>query len=330
MDCKPFIVIFAIFFAIVLPCSALNVVSTTSVLWDPVQSIGGSNVKVIYLADPAVCPHVQGDIIPNRIQIEKEFISSADLFVAHNSSVDRQYVMPFVDDFMNANGYTKPEWVTLNNPDMTWNTPENAKNLATEVKDWLIQADPENTDYYNKMHESYIARIDEAGKMTPEEKDLIPGQKAISMLWQKNAAENWLGLDVVDYYAPDFYMGGKYSATKMVDRINENPKSYEDVLYVIENMQSGELGKGIEESLKDKGFEVKRVIFTNFPNSIDGVDSIPAVLEYNKNLVIPNDKVEVLENTDSDLPKPTKSPGFGIITIFASACVILFGRKIFS
>jgi len=39
---------------------------------------------VIYIADPAICPHVQGDIIPNRIQLQREFIANADLFVAIN------------------------------------------------------------------------------------------------------------------------------------------------------------------------------------------------------------------------------------------------------
>jgi len=337
MSFKPFFVyvvyILAVICIVASPCAALDVVSTTSVLWDPVQSIGGENVNVIYIADPAVCPHMQGDIIPNRIQIEKDFIESADLFVAHNSSVDRQYVMPYVDEFMEANEYGTVDWVTLKDPNMTWNTPENAKKLAEEVMGWLIAADPDNTDYYTEMYETYVVEIDTAGELTPEEKEAIPGQQVISILWQKGAAKNWLGLDVADYYAPDFYMGGKYTAVKLVDKINENPDKYENVVYVIENMQSGELGKGVEEALKDKGFDTKRVIFTNFPKSVDGVDSIPDVLKYNKNLVTPGDTVHASAGDSSasqenNLPaEPTKSPGFGFIVALASAGAVLFARK---
>lgn len=57
-------------------------------------------------------------------------------------------------------------------------------------------------------------------------------------------------------------------------------------MYVIENMQSGEMAKGIEEALVDIAVKSKRVIFTNFPRSVEGVESIPDVLKYNKNLLL--------------------------------------------
>jgi len=318
---------------IALPCTALNVVSTTSVLWDPVQSIGGDYVDVIYIADPAVCPHMQGDIIPNRIQIEKEFIQSADVFVAHNSSVDQQYVMPYVNDFMKANEYGTVEWVTLKDPAMTWNTPEKAAELAEEVTGWLIAADPEHAAYYTGRYEAYVGEINAAGQLTAEEKETIPGQKVISMIWQKDAAEQWLELDVVDIYAPDFYMKGSYTAVKLVDRINANPETYKDVVYVIENMQSGELGKGVEEALTDKGFAVERVVFTNFPKSIDGVGSIPDVLAYNKHLVSPGPAADASETDTSGSPQeqqtePTQSPGFTMVTALLCIGAILCARKV--
>ena len=105
-----------------------------------------------------------------------------------------------------------------------------------------------------------------------------------------------------------------------IDRINENPDSYKNVVYVIENMQSGELGKGVEESLTDKGYDTQRVIFTNFPKSIEGVDSIPDVLAYNKNLVTPDSVADsssaaTSKDMQDELPEPTKSPGFTIGTI---------------
>lgn len=137
--------------ALVLCCPAvcaLDVVSTTSVLWDPVTEIGGDRVNAIYVADPAICPHLQGDIINNRIQMNRDFIINADLFVGHNSSVDAQYVIPPLDKFMEANGYGTIDWIFLKDPNMSWNTPEDALLLADEVKGWLIAADPANESYY--------------------------------------------------------------------------------------------------------------------------------------------------------------------------------------
>ena len=57
-------------------------------------------------------------------------------------------------------------------------------------------------------------------------------------------------------------------------------------MYVIENMQSGEMAKGIEEALTDLAVKADRVTFTNFPKSVDGVNSIADVLSYNKNLLL--------------------------------------------
>lgn len=320
MKVRTFLLLFlSLSFFSISGAGALDVVSTTTVLWDPIQYMGGDNVDIIYIADPAVCPHMQGDIIPNRIQMERDFIKDADLFVAHNSSVDQQYVMPYIDDFMESNEYGTVDWVTLKDPNMTWNTPENALKLAEELKGWLVTADPGNSDYYERRYASYCEMI-EGADLSDIEKEEIRGQDVVVMIWQKGAAEQWLYLDSVSFFAPEFYQGGKYTATKVVDDINSNPEKYGNVVYVIENMQSGELGKGIEEALKDRGIDVKRVIFTNFPKSVDGVNSIPDVLEYNKQLVMP-----VKDATTSE-----KSPGFvamgAMIGIGISAVLFIVGR----
>ena len=270
---------------------AMNVVSTTSVLWDPVTQIGGDRVEAIYVADPAICPHLQGDIINNRIQMNRDFIATADLFVGQNSSVDNQYVIPPLDKFMEANDYGAIDWVFLKDPDMSWNTPDDAVLLADEVKGWLIAADPGNKTYYEENYAEYIDSINLAD-LSDDEADAIGGQDVIVMLWQKKPAEQWLGLNIVDFYAPDFYMKGEYTASKLIDRIQADPDKYQNVKYVIENMQSGELAKGVEEALNDLGIDSERVVFTNFPKSLDGVDTIPDVLEYNKGLVMPGTAIE--------------------------------------
>ncbi len=281
-------VLFMLFFSLLfIPgMSALHVVSTTAVLWDPAQYIGGEKVQAIYIADPTICPHMQADIIPNRIQMQKDFIQNADLFIAHNGSVDVSYVMPYVNDFMAANDYGIVEWVTLKNPSMTWNTPEGAKALSTEVASWLIAADPANQSYYEGRLNEYLAQID-AADVSPEERKVIAGQDAVVMIWQQDAAEKWLGLHTVSVFAPEFYQQGKFTPRAVVNDVYNDPGKYRNVKYVIENMQSGDMAKGLEEALRDQKVEVKRVIFTNFPKSLPGVDSLPDVLRYNKQLVMP-------------------------------------------
>ena len=207
------------------PTAGLSVVSTTSVLWDPILFIGGDRVEAIYIADPAICPHVQGDIIPNRIQFQRDFIANADLFVAINGSVDRENVMPFVEKFMTANGYGNVEWTTLQDPSMVWNTPDGARALAREVTGWLVAADPGNATYYEERSGEYIRMID-AADLSGEERTVIPGQEAIVMIWQREAVEDWLGLSVVTVFGPPFYEEGRFVPQMIVDDIINNPEKY--------------------------------------------------------------------------------------------------------
>ncbi|MCD1295417.1 metal ABC transporter substrate-binding protein [Methanocella sp. CWC-04] len=291
----------------------LDIVSTTSVLWDPVAQIGGDKVNVIYISNPAICPHMQSDVIQNNLQLNKDFISKADMFVANNGSIDKEYVMPYVADFMKSNGFGEVKWYTLKDPSMTWNKPENAKKLAAEVKGWLAEKDPDNAAYYEENYNEYVKKID-AAEPTEQEKGLLGQQNVIVMLWQQDAVQNWLGINVVNIFAPEFAMNGTKTPAKLVDDIKANPDKYKDVKFIIENMQSGELAKGVEEALKDEGINVKRVVFTNYPRSVEGVESIPDLLKYNKDLILEN----AAEPTNT--VTPTQTP-VGMIAVIAGMLI---------
>ncbi|QYZ79330.1 PGF-pre-PGF domain-containing protein [Methanofollis formosanus] len=296
-----------VFCALLTPsAAALDVVATTSVLADPFQAIGGEHVEAIAVADPAICPHMQGDIIDNRIQMQKDFIASADLFVAHDSSMDKPVVMPAIEKFIDANDYGTVDWTVVETE--YWNTPENAKVLAAEVRSILAEVDPENATAYEANYESYCEAID-ATDLTEEEAARINGQDVIVMAWQKNPVENWLGLNVVAVFGPEFYMEGKFTPAKVVDDINADPEKYQNVKYVIENMQSGEMAKGIEEALHDQGIRAERVIFTNFPMSITDVKSIPDVLVHNKEAITPPDRPMTIVATTSVISDPFQAIG---------------------
>lgn len=263
----------------------IKIVCTTSVLMDPATFIGGDKVEAISIADPTLCPHLQADIIPNRIQLNMDFIKKADVFMAYNDNNDKNINMPAVENFMEANGFGSVEWRTVSDPSRGWNTPTTAKLLASEVFGWLVEEDPANEGYYQERYDEYVESFD-AVEPTDAEREQLNQTKVIVMLWQMEPVQNWLGMNVVNFFAPEFAMNGTKTNDKVVDDIIANPEKYEDVAYVVENMQSGELGKGIEEALLDRGINAKRVIFTNFPGSITSVDTIAEVLDYNKHLVL--------------------------------------------
>ena len=265
--------------------AAFKIVCTTSVIMDPATYIGGDRVEAISIADPSLCPHLQSDIIPSRIQLNMEFIKDADLFMAYNDSNDQKYNMPAVNDFMKANSYGAVSWNTTFNPSRGWNTPTNARLLAEEVKSWLVEFDPANQTYYEDRYNDYVKSFD-AIEPNEAEKRQLNETEVIVMLWQKEPVQNWLGMDVINFFAPEFAMNGSKTAAKVVDDINAYPDKYENVSFVIENMQSGELAKGIEEALKDKGINATRIIFTNFPGSAEGTDTMADVLNHNKQLVL--------------------------------------------
>jgi zinc/manganese transport system substrate-binding protein len=265
--------------------ATLRIVSTTSVLMDPATYIGGDRVEAITIADPTLCPHLQADIIPNRIQLNMDFIANANMFMAYNDSNDQRYNMPAVNDFMKANDYGEVVWYTVSNPSLGWNTPTNAKILATEVKGWLEEKDPTNATYYEQRYDDYVKSFD-AIEPTAEEREKLNQTEVVVMLWQMDPVQDWLGMKVVNFFAPEFAMNGTKTAAKVVDDINANPTKYQNVTYVIENMQSGELAKGIEEALNDKGINAERVIFTNFPGSVPEANTMAEVLDYNKQLVL--------------------------------------------
>jgi zinc/manganese transport system substrate-binding protein len=265
--------------------STLKIVCTTSVLMDPATYIGGDRVEAISIADPTLCPHLQTDIIPNRIQLNMDFIKDANMFMAYNDSNDQRYNMPAINDFMTANNYGTAEWMTISNPSRGWNTPTNSKLLAAEVEGWLANKDPANKTYYEQRYNDYAKSFD-AIEPTESEKKQLNQTQVIVMLWQKDPVQNWLGMNVVNFFAPEFALNGTKTAARVVDDINANPEKYQNVKYIIENMQSGELAKGIEESLTDKGIDAERVIFTNFPGSVEGADTMAEVLNHNKQIVL--------------------------------------------
>lgn len=297
----------------------MKVVCTTSVLMDPVTYIGGDLVEAVSISDPTLCPNVQSDIIPSRIQLNAGFIKNADMFVAFNDSNDRSYNIPAVEKFMASNEYGNVTWLCISNPSAGWNTPDTAKGVAAQVYGWLKAKDPANQSYYGQRYDAYLKLFD-AIQPTAAEKVQLNRTKVIVMMWQVDPVQKWLGMDVVGVFAPEFVMNGSRTADKVVADIQANPEKYEDVAYVIENMQSGDLAKGIEEALHDRGIDAKRVVFTNFPSSVPDTATMADVLEYNKRLVLPA--------TATTTPLPTATAAASPVGFEALFAGVLIGMAL--
>jgi zinc/manganese transport system substrate-binding protein len=262
----------------------LNITSTTTVLLDPLRAIGGDRVKVISVTDPTICPHLQSDIIPGRIQINKDIIAASDLYVSfNNSSMDKGAVQA-VTKFIATNYNRQITWTTPRSSYLAWNTPTDARKMVGEVKTWLIAADPADTAYFESNYNTYLAQID-GSDISSDQKAINQKTDVIVMEWQRDASEKWLGLHIVDVFNSQSSDSTVHTPKDLADLINANPEKYRNVSFVIENMQSGEIAKGVEEALQAKGINAKRIVFTNFPESVSGVSSIPDVLAYNRDLV---------------------------------------------
>lgn len=139
---------------------------------------------------------------------------------------------------------------------------------------------------------------------------------------QVDPVQKWLGMDVVNFFAPEFVMKGTKTPDKIVADINAHPENYTGVAYVIENMQSGELAKGIEEALHDHGINAKRVIFTNFPYSVSGVETMADVLDYNKNLVLQGAATTTPTAMPTQANTPTSTPApMGMLPLVAGLLI---------
>src|SRR5690606_17406238 len=157
---------------------------------------------------------LQTDIIPNRIQLNMDFIKDANMFMAYNDSNDQRYNMPAINDFMTANNYGTAEWMTISNPSRAWNTPTNSKLLAPEVERWSADKDPSYITYFEQRYSDYANSFEGFESSESEKKQLIRSQ-VIVMLWQKDPVPNSLGMNVVNIFAPEFALNGTKTAARV-------------------------------------------------------------------------------------------------------------------
>ena len=246
--------------------TGLQVVTSTSLLAQVVERVGGDKVDVVNIIPPAQCPG-HFDVTPDDIQK----LADADIFLMHGWQGEK-----FTDDLI----------ASADNPDLNvhkidvkgnWMTPQVQTQAIDLVAGIISQADAENSADFQKNADSFkssvTAKGDEMAASLAEAG--IPGINVLCAEQQAGFVQ-WAGLNIVATFGrPDSLT--PQVVKELVDKGIEG-----NVTLVIDNMQSGQdAGAGIAEELKSA-----RVILSNFPGGYDNTETWEQAIEYNVGLLL--------------------------------------------
>lgn len=133
-----------------------KVVASFFPLYDFAKHVGGNKVNVTTMVPVGVEPH---DWEPTTQQIQG--LLSADLLVYNGASIDK-----WADKIETKLKVNASEGLPLltddheNHDPHTWLDPILAKRQVELIRNGLIKADPQNTDFYMQNAQSYLAQLD--------------------------------------------------------------------------------------------------------------------------------------------------------------------------
>ncbi len=250
--------------------SKLKVVTSTSLIAQIAERVGGSRVDVVNIIPPAQCPG-HFDVKPGDIQR----LAEADLFLLHGWQGE-----VFAQDLI----------ASANNPDLTvvsldiqttenqnWMVPAVQKEATDIITDALCQVDAEDCSVYQESATEYKEAI--VAKEAEVEGRLnqanLSGVNVMCADMQAGFVQ-WVGFNIVATYGrPD-------SLTPQVVRDLVDTGRAENVTLIIDNLQSGQdAGKGVAEEL---GY--RRIILSNFPGGFDNTETWEKAIDRNVELIL--------------------------------------------
>jgi zinc transport system substrate-binding protein len=244
----------------------LKVVTSTSLIAQIVERMGGDKVSVVNIIPPAQCPG-HFDVKPGDIQK----LADARLFIIHNWQGEK-----FSDDLIasanNKNLTTVKVELTGN-----WMTPPVQRDAADKIAATLVQIDPDSSAAYQKATAEYKAKV------TDKESEIKAklGQvnlSAVNVLCDEQQADfvKWAGLNIIATYGrPETFT--PQVVKDLVDKGREGK-----VTLVIDNMQTGgESGKSLAEQLG-----VKHIVLSNFPGGYENTETWEKAIDKNVELIL--------------------------------------------
>ena len=243
----------------------LKVATTTSLIEQIVERVGGTKVDVVNIIPPAQCPG-HFDVKPGDIQK----LADADVFFLHGWQGEM---------------FSQQLISSANNPDLNvvqlniegnWMVPSVQKEAAEKIVGVLIQVDSENGSYYQKLSTTYKESIAlketeikaKLDKVDLSDTNVLCAEMLIGFV-------KWIGLNVVATYGrPDSL------TPKVVKELVDKGRARK-VSLIIDNLQSGQdAGAGIAEELG-----CTRVILSNFPGGVEHTETWEKAIEYNIRLI---------------------------------------------
>ena len=248
----------------------LKVVTSTSLIAQIVERVGGDRVDVINIIPPTQCPG-HFDVKPGDIQK----LADADLFLLHGWQGER---------------FSEKLIASANNPDLTvikidvkvgdttnWMTPPVQRAATDKIAAALCQMDSENRSDYEKVASAYRDEI--TAKEAELEARLVPVNLAkINVMCsdQLPGFVQWVGFNVIATYGRSDSLTPQV-VKELVDRGREG-----EVTLIIDNLQSGkDAGKGIAEELG-----CNRIILSNFPGGFDDTETWEKAIAQNIELIL--------------------------------------------
>jgi len=244
----------------------LQVVTSTSLMSQIVERVGGDKVSVINIIPPAQCPG-HFDIKPGDIQK----LADARLFLIHNWQGEK-----FSDDLI----------ASANNENLTtvkieiagnWMTPPVQREAAEKISATLAEIDPDNRAAYEQAAAEYKDTVT-AKESEIKSKLEDAGLTGINVLCDEQQAGfvKWTGLNIISTYGrPETFT--PQVVKDLVDKGREGT-----VTLVIDNMQTGgESGKSLAEELG-----VKHIVLSNFPGGYENTDTWEKAIDKNIDLIL--------------------------------------------
>jgi len=238
-----------------------KVVTSTSLLAQTTERVGGELVDVVNIIPPAQCPG-HFDVKPSDIQK----LADAQLFLLHGWQGEM-----FSQELIES----------ANNPDLTvvvinipgnWMTPAVQLQAVDEITAHLSQLDAENSAAYQQSA-AELKDIIEAKGTEVEAKLAGQNLSSINVMCADQQADfvEWVGLNIVDIFGrPD-------SLTPQVLKDLVDKGREENVTLIIDNLQSGQdAGAGIAEEL-----DCDRIILSNFPGGFDNTGTWEKAIDEN-------------------------------------------------
>jgi zinc transport system substrate-binding protein len=246
--------------------SKLKVVTSTSLIAQIVERVGGDKVDAINIIPPAQCPG-HFDVKPGDIQK----LADADLFLLHGWQGEK---------------FSQELIASANNPDLAvvkldiegnWMTPQVQSEAVDKITSALTQADAENSSYYQKSGTEYKDVI--AAKEAEIKAKLAQANlSTINVMCadQQVGFVKWTGFNVIAIFGrPD-------SLTPQVVKELVDKGREAGVTLIIDNMQSGQdAGAGIAEELG-----CARIILSNFPGGYENTETWEKAIDYNIELIM--------------------------------------------